>query len=175
MGNFVRTPRGPGVVTGDTHAASLTGSNTMALDNSIASSSVIDGYTSNSLPAMLERDATSEITITPTTSTNIVVLSTFVNVTKTSNSGTFTVRIKEGTTTHFSSTSPTIGINSIWTAVFVATLTNVTPTSHSYRTTIESSTNDGAINRAVLTAKVIQLSGSDTHAAILTGSAGTCQ
>lgn len=175
-------------VVNDTHAADLTGSNTQA---AVATNDGVfetqgkggaNALSSTAWSALIDSTETTLLTstgITPGAAENVVnVYGTFQCV-KLTSTGTVTIRLEDNDdgTTLASNVSGTIAINDEQTMSENATVTDVTVAAHTYRVTLDFSNADGGrwCSAGLFVCSVSgSLTGSDTHAADLTGSAGTC-
>ncbi|WP_148680809.1 hypothetical protein [Candidatus Nitrososphaera gargensis] len=174
---------GPGTVVGDTHAASLTGNDTHALGNDPSSAGGSSG-TGNTINAnvydawanTVENTAYILAAVTPGGATNLIYVCALVRGYKTANAGTITYRLKENTITLASVTSASLAVNTADSARAIEiTLVNQSVAQHTYSITFQGSTSEVRSIFAGGCAKPVTLSGSDTHAASLTGGSGTCQ
>ncbi len=178
----LQSPKGLGTVQGDTHAASLTGSNTQAAAISDNSASKVSN--AGSAFFIAETTLVSSAAVTPTSAINVLqIVASFVGL-KQNNAGTVTGRIKEGAVTLASITTASIGIGSYAGITLTYTTTNISVAAHTYSLTAQTSTDnfrtnivDGTTESQSIKVNLYSasLTGSDTHAATLTGSAGTCQ
>jgi len=187
-----QTPRSAGTVTGDTHAAnltgsysassdthaaSLTGSNTQALANDQTASGTrfnTQGSTGISVPdfgsdvGTTETQFTNSVTAQPSTATNMIVWSYAVRFNKTTSIGNVTARFKQDgvTIATKTATNSAVGINGL---NDVGVITNASAASHTYTVTLQSANNGVQLGAYTIAVTPISLSGSDTHAASLTG------
>jgi hypothetical protein len=167
----------------DTHAANLTGSDTHALATQAdPGSGGNKGSTGSANFTVLSTDRgsveTTEATLTaftPDSAVNKIACVAIMSGLKITNAGTITLRIKEGAGTLFSVTSASVGINAPFFAKAGADyLTNQTAASHTYTVTGQASTTGYQPGTFSVDVFPVSMTGSDTHGASLSGSAGTC-
>jgi len=161
LGCAKQTPRGAGTVTGDTHAASLTGSQTTntpstGINGSTAVNPGVSIITDNT-----ERTVQSLIP-TATANTRAIVLTVIYCFSQ--GTGVCTVKIKRGSTVLNTPSQ----IAATW-GSFVLVDSGFSVGANTYAVTAQQ--NGGSLNGFVgMTTDVID----DSHAASLTGSSGTC-
>lgn len=118
--------------------------------------------------------------ITPSNAKNAIILSSIAHTAKITNAGTITYRIKESTTTLVSFTTASysasaLGCNGVDGTNGPQAIYDQTAVAHTYTLTAEASTSGMKWRDCSLYVQPVSgISGSDTHSANLTGSAGSC-
>lgn len=174
------TPKGLGTVQGDTHAAVLQGANTMALASAVknANYGIITGSTQTIATSGDLGITETEITtvgITPSGAINRIVFGAAALIFKETNNGDLTLRIKEGGVTLLSKTAVNVTALSFEMIVICDALSNVTQAAHTYSFTTQASTFRQRTSFVAKGVYEVDLTGGDTHAAVLQGDPGTCQ
>jgi len=162
----------------DTHA--LGGSNTLAMDSTSAAGTVSNQGAANTTAVAhtgasfsAETDITTTFTLTPTVTTNRIFVAADFWGFKVTNAGTVTLLIYEDGVSVASTTSASIGISAYGGTTLNVTRSNLSAAGHIYKARLSASTASIQLVWSGCQGRLVDLTGSDTHA--LTGSAGSCQ